>query len=68
MTTHDWVGKVIIWELCKEIEFDRTNKWYMHKPASVLENNTHNLLWDFEKQTDPQISVRRPDLIIINKK
>ena len=40
----------------------------MHNPASVLENDTHNLLWDFDIQTDPLISARRPDLIIINKK
>ena len=29
---------------------------------------THKLQWDFEIQTDPLISARRPDLIIINKK
>ena len=38
----------------------------MYNPASVQENNTHNFLWDFDIQTDPQIPVRRPD--IINKK
>ena len=40
----------------------------MHNPALVLENDTHKLLWDFNIQTDHQISARRPDLIIINKK
>ena len=40
----------------------------MHNPAPVLENNAHKLLWDFEIHTDHLISVRRPDLIIINKK
>ena len=40
----------------------------MHKPAPVLENETHKLLWDFNIQTDPLIPARRPDLIIINKK
>ena len=43
---------------------DYANKWYMHNPAPVLENDTHKLLWDF----DHLISARRPDLIIINKK
>ena len=56
---HDWVGKVIHWEMCKKFKFDHTNKWYMHNPAAVLKNDTHKLLWDFD---------RRPDLIIINKK
>ena len=40
----------------------------MHNPESVLEKETHKLLWDFERQTDHRISARRPDLIIINKK
>ena len=67
-TRYDWAGKVIHWELCKKFKFDRTKKWYMHNPASVLENDTHKLLKDFVIQTDQLISDRRPDLIIINKK
>ena len=35
---------------------------------SVLENEMHKLLRDFEIHTDHQISARQPDLIIINKK
>ena len=65
---HDWLGKVIHWEMCKKSKFDHANKWYMHNPAPVLENDTHKLLWDFDIQTDHLISARRPDLIIINKK
>ena len=67
-TRHDWVGKVIHWELCKKINFDHTKKWYMHKPESVLENETHKILWDFEIKTDHLIPARRPDLVLINKK
>ena len=33
----------------------------MHNPVSVMENETHNLLLDFEIQTDHVISARRPD-------
>ena len=65
---HDWVGKVIHWEMCKKLKFENTNKWYMHNPAPVLENDTHKLLWDFNIQTDHLIPARRPDLIIINEK
>ena len=67
-TRHDWVGKVIHWEICKKFKFDHTNKWYMHNPAPVLENDTHKLLWDFDIHTDHLISTRRLDLLIINKK
>ena len=40
---HDWVGKMIHWQMCKKFQFDHTNKWYMHNPAPVLENDTHKL-------------------------
>ena len=40
----------------------------MYNPASVLENDTHKFLWDFDIQTDHRISARKPGLIIINKK
>ena len=62
-TRHDWVGK-----LCKKFKFDQTNKWYMHKPESVLENEMHKLHWDFKIQTDHIISARWPELEIVNKK
>ena len=65
---HDWVGKVVHWEMCRKFPFDHTNKWYMHNPAPVQENVTHKLLWDFNIQTDHLIPARRPDLIIINNK
>ena len=65
---HDWVGKLVHGEMCKKFKFDHANKWYMHNPTPVLENDTHKLLWDFDIQTDYLISARRPDLMIINKK
>ncbi len=65
---HVWVGKVIHREMCKKFKFDHANKWYMHNPEPVLENDTHKLLWDFDIQTNQLNSARRTDLIIINKK
>ena len=67
-TKHELMVKVIHWELCKKFKFDHTNKWYMHNPATILENDIHELHWDIDIQTDPLISARRPDLIVINKK
>ena len=67
-TRHNWVGKVIHREMCKKMKFDHTNKWYIYNPASLLENDTHKLLWDFDIQTYHLISTRRPDLIIIKIK
>ena len=54
--------------MCKKFKFDYTNKWYMHNPAPVLENNTRKLLWNFDIHTDQLILARKPDLTIINKK
>ena len=67
-TRHNWFGKVFHWELCKKFKFDHTNKWYMHNPESVLENEMHKLLWNCEIQTDHVSSDRRADLVIIKKK
>ena len=65
---HDWMGKVIHWKMCKKFKFNYTKKWYMHNAATVLENDTNKLLWDFDIRTAHLISARRPDFIIINKK
>ena len=68
MTKHEWVGKVIHWEIFRKFQFAHTNKWYMHNPAPVLEKYSHKLLWDFNIQADHLLQSRTPDLIIIHKK
>ena len=40
----------------------------MLKPESVMGNETHKILCDFEMQTDHRIPARKPDLILIIKK
>ena len=40
----------------------------MHNPESVFENETHQVLWDFEIQTDHLISARKPNPVIIIEK
>ena len=67
-TRHDWVEKMIHWELCKRFKLEQTNKWYMNNPESDQENETHKLLLDFEIKTDHLISATRPDLVIDHKK
>ena len=67
-TRYDWVGMVIHWKLCKKLKFDHMNKRYTHKPESVLENETHKILLDFEIQTDHLIPPRRPELVMVKKK
>ena len=62
------VGKVIHGELCKRLKFDYSAKWYMHKPESILENETQKILRDLKIQIDHLIPVRRQDIVLINKK
>ena len=45
---HDWVGKMTHRELCKSFKFDHTDKWYIHKSESVVENETDKILSDLE--------------------
>ncbi len=67
-TRYTGVCKVFPWGICKKFKFDNSNKRYMHNPASVLENDTHKLQWDFDIHMDHLISARIPDMIIINYK
>ena len=66
-TWHDWVGKLIHWELCKSLKFDQADTWYIHKPESIRENETQKILWDFEIKMDHPTSTRRLDLILFFK-
>ena len=60
------VINVINREICKKFTFDHSNKWYMHNPAPVLENDMQKLPWDFNLQTDHVHPARKPDLKSIN--
>ena len=51
MISHNRVRNMIHGELCERLKFDDTDKWYIHKPASVLENETPKILKDTEIQT-----------------
>ena len=51
-TSTNWLVKYIHVELCKKFDSDHLNKWHMHNPESVLENETHKILRDFDLQTD----------------
>ena len=57
---HDWVRKVIHWELCKKFEFD-------HSSRTVLNNEKHIIFCDFEIPAYHITPGRRPDLVIVNK-
>ena len=63
-TGHDWLSKMIHWELYKKLKFDHTNKWYMYNLESIHENEMFEVLREFEMQTDHLISATWLDLVI----
>ena len=61
-TRHDWVGKVIHWDICKKFKFDHTNKWYIHNPASVLENDAQTPMGLWHTDGSPNLGQKtRPN-------
>ena len=44
------------------------NKWYKYNPETILQNEKHNVHWDFQIQMDHLISARYPDLVIVEKR
>ena len=54
------VGKVIHQKIYKQVIFSHATKWCMHELESVLENETHKLLWDFKIQMEHLFPTRRP--------
>ena len=65
---HDNLGKIVHWKLTRKCNFEARDKWYEHEAESVLENEDYKILWDFSIQTDHVIEVRRPDLVLVDKK
>ena len=65
---HDNLGKIVHWKLARKCNFEAGDEWYEHEPESVLENEDNKILWDFSIRTDHVIDVRRPDLVVVDKK
>ena len=36
-------------------EFNKAEKWYIHKPEKVLESEDCKIVWDFPIQTDKNL-------------
>ena len=52
-TRHDWVGKVIHWELWKKLKFEHVNKWYIHNTETTSRTRHANFsgFWHTSGQT-----------------
>ena len=64
---HDDGARYVHWQLCQEAGIESSDKWYKHKPESVMENNDYKIYWDFMIQCDRLIEVRKSDIVLIEK-
>ena len=65
---HDNLGKIVHWKLARKCNFEAGDKWNEHEPENVLENEDHEISWDFSIQIDHVIEACRPDLVAVDKK
>ena len=65
---HGWIRRRIHWEICRANGIQVKSKWYEHQPATVIENDSCKILWDFTVQKDHFITARKPGMIFTNKK
>ena len=52
------VASTVHWSLAKELNFERAEYWWEHKPEPVLENDAYK--YDFNIMTDKKITARWP--------
>ena len=55
-------------EFVQKIKFAHTTKWWMTKPESVLDNETHKFIWNLKIKMYHQNSARSLDLELVSKK
>jgi len=67
LARHNAITSAIHWCLCGSYGFQRSDRWWQHKPEPVLENDSFKILYDFNIFTDTRISARRPDLVLVDK-
>ena len=58
---------MIHWQLCKEHNLEHNEKWYDHRPKTVVENKHIKLLWDMRLKTDKELDHSKPDIVILDK-
>ena len=65
---HDKVAAIIHWSMCRNHNFEATDKWYEHRAEKVVESDEIKILWDFHIQTDKPVEHCRPDIVLVKKK
>ena len=65
---HEKVFKYIhVLLLLKPGFIEKYTQWYQYQPTQVAENNSTNILWNFQIQTDHEVIKSKPDIIVGDK-
>ena len=65
---HDNVACIVHWELCGAFQLKREEKWYEHKPESIMENKDVKLLCDCNIQCNHVKNHSQPNIVVVKKK
>ena len=54
ISRHNKVAAYLYWNICKDNDIEVTDKWYEHKPETVMHNKDNNIttMWDMPVSTD----------------
>ena len=64
---HDAICRVIHWRMCIDYGLDHADKWYEHRPETVVENEEIKLLWDMRIQADKVLKHNKPNISPMDK-
>ena len=61
ISRHNNAAAYLHWSICKDHDVEITDKWYEHKPETVMynKNNSITIMWDMPINTDRSFSLSR---------
>ena len=65
---HNEVGRIIHRSICEKYNIRVSKQAWKHEPQTVTETDDVKILWHFEIRTDRRIPVRRPGIVVIDKR
>ena len=66
ISRHNKAAAYLPWSIRKDHDLEITDKWYKHKPKTVMHNKDNNITmrWDMPVNTDRTMTANRPDIIV----
>ena len=63
---HNKAPAYLHWSICKDHDIEIIQKWYEHKPETLMNNKDNNItiMWDMPVHNDRTISKNRPEIIV----